>query len=175
MGTITYNPYTVTPRNSERFLAWQFGRATEAVYGRSLPLPPAADLANPGWIPAMLTGRTQFIAVLLPVLALLITAFLAFWGQARDHQVGAWFLWFCFVALLLCDLFTASQVRATGSLSQVITLALAGLLPRNWAALTALALMLFAGLYLAAERQFRKVDLAPAPFDRELQRAKRHA
>jgi hypothetical protein len=161
MGAITYNPYTVAPHNSERFLAWQFARATEAVYGRSLPL-----------VPAMLTARTQCIAALSAVLVLLLIAFLAFWGQAGDHQAWAWFLWFCFVALLLCDLFTAGEIRATGSLSQVLTLALAGVLPRNWIALAASALILFAGLYFAVERQFRKVDLTPALFDRELRQSK---
>ncbi len=60
-GFDIYNPYAVGCGNSERFLDWQFNRATVAVYGRPLPRDKNMD-----WMEGhvVVTGaRTQVINI----------------------------------------------------------------------------------------------------------------
>jgi hypothetical protein len=54
---------------------------------------------------------------------------------------------------------TASPLRRTGPLRDILTLRFAALFPESWAALLPLALLLLAASYLALERQFKRVEL----------------
>jgi len=151
----------VAPNNSARFLEWQFARATQAVYGRSIPFSQAAELRKPGWIPIPRQLKTHFVALLAAALIFLGMLHLAFWRKTKGGVGWTWIVWFCVLVPFFIDLFTANQVRESGSLSGIIAMQLAAILPQNWAALVALAALLVGGLYLAVERQFKKMDLIP--------------
>jgi hypothetical protein len=157
-----YNPYSVAPNNSARFLDWQFARATRAVYGRSVPLSQAAELQKPGLTPIPRQLRAYFVAALAATLVFLGMLQLAFWRQVNG--VGLWLvmLWLGISVPFFIDAFTARQLHESGSLSEVITIQLAAILPQSWPALIVLAALLVGSLYLAAERQFKKMDMIPA-------------
>lgn len=59
-GFNVYNPYAVGCGNSDRFLDWQFERATAAVYGRALKRNSGESLENLVSIPP---ARSQIIAI----------------------------------------------------------------------------------------------------------------
>jgi hypothetical protein len=65
-----YNPYAVGQENSQRFLAWLFERATEAVYGKAIPISEAAALSR--MKPKLHQARAQIIIAALVLLYLLI-------------------------------------------------------------------------------------------------------
>jgi hypothetical protein len=162
LGLICYNPYSVAPGNSARFLDWQFARATKAVYGRSVPLSQAAELQKPGLTPIPRQLRTHFVALLAATLVFLGMLHLVFWRKTKGDVGWTWIIWLCVFVPFSIDLFTVGQVGESGSLSEVITIQLAAILPQNWPVLIVLAALLVGSLYLAAERQFKKMDLIPA-------------
>lgn len=161
LGFATYNPYSVAPDNSERFLDWQFARATEAVYGRATSRSQTAGFQKPGPVPIPRRLRTRTVEVLAAILVFLAMFYLSLWGKARGHSGWVALGWFVVLAPFGLDLFTAAQVVKSGMLSEVITLRLAAILPQNWAALTAVAALLLGGVHWALEKQFEKVDLVP--------------
>jgi hypothetical protein len=160
LGLPYYNPYSVGPKNSPRFLEWQFARATQAVYGRSIPLAQSAQLRSPGWIPATRKVRTQCIAALGGSLMFLGLLLLTFWFKAGGGGCLTTFIWFLLFLPFAGDMLTAWQLRQSGPLRDILALRFAALLPESWAALLPLALLLLAAFYLALERQFKRVELA---------------
>jgi hypothetical protein len=155
LGFAFYNPYSVAPDNSARFLEWQFARATEAVCGRGIPVAHRI--------------RTRSIEMLAAALFCLGTFYLMLWGRGR-RRGWVLILWFSPLALFLLDFIcTTGQVRDSATLSEVITLRLAAILPQNPVALLAVAALLLGGAYWAVEKQFEKVDLIPdlKPTERE--------
>lgn len=161
LGFSTYNPYSVAPENSPRFLDWQFARATEAVYGRAIPLSSAAALARMGLVPVTLRLRTRCVEVLAAMLVFLALLGLAFWHRTRSGRLWAVVTGAGLMAPFLLDILGTERVVRTGMLSEVITLRLAAILPQNPAALLVAAAVLLGGVYWAAQRQFEKVDLIP--------------
>jgi hypothetical protein len=61
LGRLLYNPYTTQEQNSERFVEWQFGRATTAVYGRPMTLAEYDDASRPR--PARLTHTPRMFVL----------------------------------------------------------------------------------------------------------------
>jgi len=173
LGFAFYNPYSAAPHNSARFLDWQFARATEAVYGRAVPLARAAELPKLGLVPVTARHRTRTIEVLAAVLAFLGFFYLALWRKTSGGRIRAVLIWVAVVAPFGFDFLTTPRVVRSGMLSDVVTLRLAGVLPQNWAALTAVAALLLGGAYLAVERQFEKVDLVRAASPRMPKRRNR--
>jgi hypothetical protein len=161
LGFATYNPYSVAPDNSERFLDWQFARAAEAVYGRAIPRSQTAGFEKPGPVAISRRLRTRSIEVLAAILIFLAMFNLSLWGKARGHNGWVVLGWFVILTPFGLDLFTAGQVVKSGMLSEVVTLRLAAILPQNWAALAVVAALPLGGLYWALEKQFEKVDLVP--------------
>jgi hypothetical protein len=159
LGFAFYNPYSVAPHNSARFLDWQFARATEAVYGRAVPLSQSAELPKLGLVPATHRHRTRSIEVLAAVLAFLGFFYLALWRKTSGGRIWAVWIGLAVIAPFGFDFLTTSRVVRSGTLSDIVTLRLAGTLPQHWAALTAVAALLLCGAYLAVEKQFEKVDL----------------
>ncbi len=155
------NPYSVAPHNSPRFLEWQFARATEAVYGRAVPLSQAAELAKPGLVPVTRQLRTRAIEALAAALGYLGFFYLALWRKTSGGRVWAVLLWIAVIVPFFADFFTPGPVLGSGMLSDIVTVRLAAILPQNPAALAAVAALLLAGAYLAVERRFEEVDLVP--------------
>jgi len=147
LGFAFYNPYSVAPDNSARFLEWQLARATEAVCGGGVPVPRRF--------------RTRSIEVLAAALLYLGMFCLALWGRGK-RRVWVLAAWVGLPALFFLDfLSTAGPLSDSGTLSEVITLRLAAILPQNPAALLAVAALLLGGLYWAIEKRFEKADLVP--------------
>jgi len=161
LGFAFYNPYSVAPDNSARFLDWQFGRATEAVYGRAIPTSQSGGWEKPGLIPISRRLRTRSVEVLAATVVLLAMFYLSLWGKARGRPGWVRLGWFVFLAPFGLDLLTTERVVRSGMLSEIVTQRLAAILPQNWVALTAVAALLLGGLYWAVEKQFEKVDLVP--------------
>jgi hypothetical protein len=150
----------VAPDNSPRFLEWQFARATQAVYGRSVPLAQASQLRSQASIPVSRQLRTQCTAALGAALVFLGMLLLTFWFKAGGGGCLTSFVWFLFLLPFAGDLFTASALRESGSLSEILSVRFAAILPQSWVALLSVELLLVAVLYLALERQFQRVELA---------------
>lgn len=86
---VVYNPYSVGRENSQRFLEWQFARATAAVYGQAIPISQAGSLQR--MKTRMQRGRAQIVIATLVLLYLLIqmcTLHLAGWRGIRNTPVG---------------------------------------------------------------------------------------
>jgi hypothetical protein len=62
-GFDIFNPYAVGCENSDRFLDWQFSRATTAVYGRPIPLGKKAGWEVVDSHVVVTSLRTQFVTV----------------------------------------------------------------------------------------------------------------
>jgi hypothetical protein len=159
LGLLFYNPYSVAPRNSTRFLEWQFARATKAVYGRSVPLAQSAQLRSPVWISVSRTLRAQCAAALGAALVFLAMLLLTFWFRAGGGGCLTSFICFLLFLPFLGDALTDS-VRSSGPLSDILAFRFAGMLPESWAALLTLALLLLVVSYLLLEKQFQRVELA---------------
>ena len=154
LGFSTYNPYSVAPDNSARFLDWQLSRATEAVYGR-------AGLRKPEPLRLAWLLRQRSVELQVATVGFLGMYWLTFWLKVRGHATD-WALvpWICLVALFVWDvIFTPRPIATSGPLSEIVALRLAAILPQNPAALAVVAALLLGGLYWAAEKQFDKVDL----------------
>jgi hypothetical protein len=146
-------------------LEWQYARATEAVYGRAVPLERAAELEQLKLVPVARRFRTHYIAMLATASFFLVALLVMFWGRTKEGYgwLALSLAGLGIFVLPFCDASTSPhQVEASGSLGEVMTLRLAALLPQNWALLIAITVVLLGGLYLAAEKQFEKVDLIPA-------------
>jgi hypothetical protein len=159
LGFAFYNPYSVAPHNSARFLDWQFARATEAVYGRAVPLAQSAELPKLGLIPVARRLRTRSIELLAAVLAFLGFFYLALWRKTSGGRIWAVLVGLTVLAPFGLDFLTTLRVIGSGMLSDIVTVRLAAILPQNWLALAVVAALLLGGAYLAVEKQFEKVDL----------------
>jgi hypothetical protein len=148
LGFAFYNPYSVAPDNSARFLKWQLVRATEAVY-------------EGGGVPVTRRIRTRGIEMLVAALFCLGMFRIALWRR-RKRWGWAMAAWFAPLVVFLLDFAcTTHSVVESGTLSEVITLRLAAILPQNPVALVAIAALLLGGAYWAVEKPFEKVDLIP--------------
>jgi hypothetical protein len=145
LGLAHYNPYSVAPDNSARFLEWQLERAREAVLGGS-------------GVPVARRLRTRGMDLLAAMLAFLGMFYLVL--RARRKR-GAWvgIAGLGLLAALFCDFL---QVVESAPLGAILTIRLAAILPQNPVALVVLAALLLGGAYWAVEKQFEKLDLIPS-------------
>lgn len=81
-GMTVFNPFTSHEENTQRFIEWQFERATTAVYGRPLTL--AAYDADGARHPARVTSSARM--VLLNGGAILIVFLLLMWVSECSHS-----------------------------------------------------------------------------------------
>lgn len=167
LGGWFYNPYAVSPQASARFRNWQFERATEAAYGRSLS-PEEATGSNTSWIRmpggsllrAALAEQVMLIVVVLYLqwIALIPGGFA--WGQG--WKAGT------FILIMLAPLFPlifpmpfwSEPIRHSG-----VALApwVVHRLPANSAVLVALSLAAAGSGLLLMFRFFERTDLVPQP------------
>jgi hypothetical protein len=155
-GFDIYNPYAVGCENSERFLDWQFARATEAVYGRRLPRDQHESWQF-GHV-VVTSARTQFVNVaVMTAFAMLavMVALLNDWYRFRripgavritlmSLPVGAG------VTLMLLD--SANKLPITQWVSWV--------LPQSLPAAILTAFLPLALLYCLLVGLFRQVEIA---------------
>jgi hypothetical protein len=155
-----YNPYSVGRESSQRFLEWQFLRATQAVYGQAIPVSQIEDLAR------MKTTLQQPRArVIIPALVLLYfliqmcALHLSGWKRIRYTRAGfrAWLATAPMFAAFLLVLAPFPRFGDGGFLIETLLLCLAGPLADHlW--MLALMLVPMAGLYWLAEKLWREND-----------------
>jgi hypothetical protein len=160
-GFDIFNPYAAGCENSERFLDWQFSRATTAVYGRPLPRD-----KNAGWYAVyshvvVTSLRTQFVTVAfitgLAMLATIVTL-LNNWHRFRRLAASARVTIFSLAgaagfALVMLD---SSNIFI---LSQWVSWAL----PQSFAGAAAVAIPSLAILYWVLDALFRRVEIVDKP------------
>jgi hypothetical protein len=150
-----YNPYSVGQGNSRRFLAWQFERATEAVYGKAIPISQAAALSR--MKPKLKQATAQIIIAALVLLYLLIqicTLHLSTWKRIRYARRGLRVLIGIVPVLAMYPIVFAPWLNpATGSYFMESTvLRLSSVLPESLWVLGLIAFAAIAGLYWVADR-----------------------
>jgi hypothetical protein len=171
LGFTFYNPYSVGSRDRLQLLDWQFGRATEAAYGRSITSAQYSfnAAARSGLRPRTDSPRTRILTL---EAALLIGLFLVFatelfgWHvlhrpQARGRAI---------LTLLLCGIPIAAacgvqiyymyqnSISIAQALVHFVLLRVTSTLPSTVLAATAGAVLVGA-MYWLLERQFRKSEL----------------
>lgn len=165
LGLRFYNPYSVDPQNSRRFFEWQFERATQAVYGRVIPI------TRYDWraVPTPVTARPQmriltWWADLLAVLLLVYLTEWTRWHRLRrpsDLVRGALLApVFLFVVVAIEGIVRSFNAFPLGTaLGHAALLQLSNLLPTNLLAVTAAATLPVMGMYWLVEKQFTKSEL----------------
>lgn len=173
LGATYINPYSIVAESSDRFAAWQFARATTAVYGR--PITQAEYKANRAGLPRRTTGTG--VMVILQGGLLLTFGLLLLWSL----ELGRWrgrrtrLLYSALPAIPLAMLTSVlgldllHQNAGNGvavSLVQLELLQLIPLLPTSALARLAISLALVVPVVLAAYRlaewQFERAEL-PKP------------
>jgi hypothetical protein len=167
-GFTFYNPYSVGPSHSQQFLEWQFGRATEAVYGRSIPLAQYGAAYKPGLKPLTDRPRMRILiweAVALCSLFLVFVTELTKWHllQRLSATVRAILGWTVLglpaVAIYGIGLFHHGySLSICQSLFHFVLLRVTGTLPNSLLAMTVAAVTVCA-MYWLLERQFGKSEL----------------
>jgi hypothetical protein len=167
-GIPFYNPYSVGPGNSPEFLEWQFGRATEAIYGRSIPLAQYSAAQQAGLQPVTDRPRIRILiweAVALCSLFLVFVTELTKWHllQRLSATVRAILGWTVLglpaVAIYGIGLFHHGySLSICQSLFHFVLLRVTGTLPNTLLAMTIAAVTVCA-MYWLLERQFGKSEL----------------
>jgi hypothetical protein len=161
-GFDIFNPYAVGCGNSERFLDWQFSRATIAVYGRPLPRDKTVD----GWYvvesyTVVTSLRTQIVTVaFITVLAMLstIVALLSDWRRFRRLSG------FARVTILsVAGAAGFAVVMLDSSNKFVLTRWISWALPQSFGGAVAVAVPSLAILYWVLDTLFSQVELVGKP------------
>jgi hypothetical protein len=172
LGYSLYNPYSAGPANTKRFFDWQFGRATEAVYGH--PITPRNFNASrkAGLLPSTERPAIRFLNLAaFTFLSLLLILVGEGCQSYRIRQLARPTKWIIGTALIgppviaLTDLFLRSiggNQNVISQLIQRVLLSAAALLPENLAAVVAAAALPVLAVYWLLERQFAKSEI-PGP------------
>ena len=166
LGITFYNPYSVSPQNTERFVEWQFEQATQAVYGRVIPLMQYGAASQSGLVPVTARPRMRILVFSADLVALLMLVYLTEWTRwHRLHRLsdslrGA--LPFVSVILVMAIEFVVSWFYSFPMGTALVHAALMGvsnLLPHNLLVVTAAAMVPVVALYWLVEKQFSKSEL----------------
>ncbi len=173
LGATYINPYSVVAGSSDRFVAWQFSRATTAVYGR--PISREEYRADRATLPRRTTGTAVMVVLLgglLVAFGLLILwlAELGRWGRKHTRPIYSALPVGVFVVLTAIPgldlLYQNAGNGVAVSLVQRKLLQLTGLLPSSMAVQLLIGVGLVVPVILAAYRlaewQFQRADL-PKP------------
>jgi hypothetical protein len=158
-GLAFYSPYSVGRENSQRFLDWQFLRATQAVYGQ--PIPVAQMDGLPRMKPILQRPKAQIVsaAVVLAYFLIQMCALnLSGWKRIRYRRPGLRFL-LAMAPMLAAYSFIMGPFPNVGGdyfLIEWLALHLASALPDNLWMLAMMAMASMAGLYWLAERLLRE-------------------
>jgi hypothetical protein len=181
LGITFYNAYAVGPQNSKRFLEWQFERATEAVYGRVIPLLQYGAAFHAGLTPVTARPRMRILILSADLLAILMLVYLTEW--TRWHRLrrlpgplrGALPFVFPFVVVAIDGVVQWFYSFPLGTaLVHAALLQLSNLLPNNLLVVTTAAMVPVMGMYWLVEKQFSKSELLgpirqPSAWDRIMQ------
>jgi hypothetical protein len=161
VGLWFYNPYSVDRAASQRYLEWQFLRATEAVYGQPVSLADAAALARMKTIQRQ--PRMQVIMIIIAALFYLVQMCVAHlaWGKrlgcTRTGLRG--FLAATPFLLVFASIWISPPVGSGGLfLFDSLALHLARVLPANLWALALIAVPPIALLYWLAEKLWGEME-----------------
>ncbi len=169
-GYTLYNPYSAGPNNSQRFFDWQFEKATDAAYGRSLN-PRQLDKAKKAGLKPI-TARLRMRIVNLAAMALLLLVLIFLCELFRWHRVRrlsrlargiliAAIMAPPFGGVLLLSFIP--MLRGTFAipqhLIQWLLFRVSVLLPDNLLALTLAALLPIVLMYWLLERLFAQTEL----------------
>lgn len=170
LGITFFNPYSAGPRNSKRFFEWQFERATEAVYGRVIPVKQYAAAWRVGFVPVTARPRARILILSARLLALLLLVYLiecTRWHRLRRLPdglrsalplVSLWAMWV--IGAGVQDFLRSVYSFPIGTaVVHAALLQLSSLLPDNLLAVTAAAMVPVMGMYWLVEKQFSKSEL----------------
>jgi hypothetical protein len=156
MGFDIYDPYAVGCDNGQRFLDWQFSKATVAIYGHSIPLDKKVD---PEVKQTAISGfRTQFVTIAslmtFSLLSLLI-AMIFDWHRMRRLPERVRLIGAAATATVLLLSITLGDIDLIQWASWS--------LPASTAAAIGLECAVLALLSLAIDRLFRKLEFPDKP------------
>ncbi len=154
-----YNPYSVGRESSQRFLEWQFLRATQAVYGQAIPVSQSEDLARMKTTLQQPKARVIVTAlVLLYFLIQMCALHLAGWKRIRYTRAGfrVWLATAPMFTVFLLLLAPFPRFRDGGFLIEAVLLRVAGPLADHLWMLAPTTLLAMAGLYWLAEKLWRE-------------------
>jgi len=156
-GFDVYNPYSSGCNNSERFLDWQFARATAAVYGHSIPRDHSAGsyvVVSPLAIPRPRKQLATIAVTFFGLTLMMLLVILEDWY--RLHHMGRR------LRRLLCILATLPFMVLFGRVNEVGQW-LSWALPANPFAAIAVALLPLALIYWVLETIFRQLEFIDKP------------
>jgi hypothetical protein len=169
-GYRLYNPYSAGPNNSQRFFDWQFEKATDAAYGRSLN-PRQLDKAKKAGLKPI-TARPRMRILNLAAMALLLLVLIFLCELFRWHRVRrlsrlargiliAAIMAPAFGGILLLSFIPMlrGMFAIPQHLIQWLLFRVSALLPDNLLALTLAALLPVVLMYWLLERLFAQTEL----------------
>jgi hypothetical protein len=181
LGVTYYNPYSVDARNSRRFIEWQFERATDAVYGRVIPLLQYGEAFRAGLTPVTARPRMRILILSADFLAILMLVYLTEWTRWHRLRRPAGPLREALPFVLLLVVLTADGVvrwfysfPLEAAVVRAALLHVSNLLPNNLLVVTAAAIVPVMGMYWLVEKQFSKAELvgpiqSSSAWDRRMQ------
>jgi hypothetical protein len=152
LGHPLYNPYGAGPRNSPRFLAWQYQRGKEAA--AALPFPPRMRI---------LSAAACLALALLIVWLLELAQWFRLWRISESARSIALILLFAGPVVWELPHFGQTSEPVTAALLRALVRQAAGVLPDNLALATAVAALPVLFLCWLLDRQFRESEQA-TPF-----------
>jgi hypothetical protein len=163
-----FNPYSVGRESSQRYLEWQFLRATQAVYGQAIPVSRIDDLARMKTI--LQQPRAQaIVAAAVPLYFLIQMCSLHLYGWKHLRYTRAGFrIWLAAAPMLAAFLLVLAPFPRFGDgsfLIETLLLRLAGLLADNLWMLALMTLAAMAGLYWVAEKLWREMEFGQIEID----------
>jgi hypothetical protein len=160
-GFDIFDPYAVGCGNSERFLDWQFSRATIAVYGRPLPLDKTAGRYVVEFHVVVTGFRTQFVTIAcingLGMLAMIVSL-LNDWRHFRRLADSV-----RVTILSLAGAAGFALVMLDSSNKFVLSQWVSWALPPTLSGAIAAVIMPLAILYWVLDTLFRQVELVDRP------------
>lgn len=170
-GLLLANPYSSREANSERFVAWQFGRATAAYYGRAMTLEEYDDddVARP--LPRTRQGTMPLLAlagIWIIALAQFLLDETARWHRfarpSRWRWTGSWLQYAPLWAMLLIDMYGTFRYDGLHLITPLASWTLLRIhkwMPANDTLVFLLAFTPVVLLYLLLERQFARAEVVP--------------
>jgi hypothetical protein len=153
-GFDVFNPYAVGCANSERFLDWQFNRATNAVYGRPLPRD-----KNMNWMEGhvvVTSLRTQVMNIVTDTgIAIVIMAAVLVFDWHRFRRLAG----FARVSVMCLAALGGSAVMLVAIDNTDPAQWLSWALPQSLPAAIAIAVLCLGALYRALETLFGQIEI----------------
>ncbi len=169
LGITFYNAYSVGPRNSHRFVEWQFERATQAVYGRVIPIMQYGAASDAGLVPVTARPRMRILILWADMLAVLMLVYLTEWTRwyrlrrlpvpVRDVLPFASVFGVLAIEGIVMWIY---RIPLGTALVHAALLQLSDLLPNNLLVVTIAGAVPAIGMYWLVEKQFSKSEV-PGP------------